>query len=133
MRQAGLIADHFDHIRVLKIRQRINGMRGRADAGLRRVHQKLGDGTDQFRWHQRLVTLNVDHNVLVLQAQQVAGLGQPVAATGVVGAGQHCRHAVVLTGLHDQRAVRGHHHPSRASAGDAFCYTHHHWFAGNIG
>ena len=90
--------------------QRVDGVRGGAHAGVGRICQQLGHGVGQGGVHQRLIALHVDHNRVVRQAQNVAGLGQAVAAAGVVGAGQHRFNAVRLAGSNDLGAVACHYH-----------------------
>ena len=53
-----------------------------------RSREQRGAGVDQRRLDQRLVALHVDHQRVAVQAEQRAGLGQAVAAGGVVGARQ---------------------------------------------
>jgi O-acetyl-ADP-ribose deacetylase (regulator of RNase III) len=53
------------------------------------------------RVDQRFVALHVDDAFVVGQAQQLAGLGQPVAAAGVVAARQHGGHTMGGAGGQD--------------------------------
>jgi hypothetical protein len=85
------------------------------------------------RVDQRLVALHVDHDVVAVQAQRGAGLGQAVAAAGVVFARQHRLHAVFGAGLQDGGAVTGHHDAGGAALRSLARHAHHHGQAGNVG
>ena len=57
---------------------------------------------------ERLVALDVDHEVFRGQVQQVCRLGQAVAARGMVGPGHHRLPAETLHAVPDARLVGGH-------------------------
>ena len=76
-----------------------------ATTGRPSVSQQVGALADQRRVDQRLVALHVDDDVVAVQAQQRAGLGQAIAAAGVVDAREHGLDAVLRAGV-DARARR---------------------------
>ena len=135
-RVALLVHDHLDDIRIAKFLQRRNRMCCRAHAGVCPLVQQIGHGMHQQGIDHRLITLHVDDHMAVIEAQQVASLGQAVAARGMVGTGQYRLDAVGGTGVDDRVVVGGHHHAYRTRSGrrgDALCHAHHHGYAGNGG
>ena len=83
------IKHHFDHIGICKVLHRVNRMGQGAHAAIGAIGQQLRHRINGGRIDQRLIALHVDHDVLVLQAQRIAGFCQTVAAGGVIAAGQN--------------------------------------------
>src|SRR5256885_13094027 len=73
----------------------------------RRRHTRLqGDWSSDVCSSDLFVALDVDDDVVAIQAQQFAGLGQAVAAAGVVAAGEHGRNAMRGAGGDDAFVIR---------------------------
>ena len=86
-------------------------MRGRAHHGVwARLGQGLGHGVDQRGRDEGLIALHVDDQRLVGQLQGLHGLGQAVAATGMVAAGGQAVDAVRGAGLSDAGVIGGDDH-----------------------
>lgn len=82
---------------------------------------------------QGFVTLHIDDQGLIVQAQEVAGFGQTVAARDVVHAGEDGLNAVRLAGLHDALIVGRHHTALCGAALRLLGHAHHHRCATNVG
>jgi hypothetical protein len=81
-------------------RRRRDGVRGRAHHAVGALGQQRGARPHQGRVDQRLVALHVDDDASSPSSpSSVAGLGQAVAAAGMVAARQHGAHAVRRAGL----------------------------------
>ena len=65
-------------------------------------------------------------------AELGAGFGQPVAAAGVVGAGQQCLDAVRAAGLENALVVGGDQHARARRLHRTLGHPHHHRYAGDI-
>jgi hypothetical protein len=59
-----------------------------------------------FWRYQRLITLDIDNDLLVVEFQDLAGLGQTVAATDVVWARHDGFYAMGLAGQHHAFIIR---------------------------
>ena len=74
--------------------------------------QQLCNGNDQRGLDQRLVALYIDHNGVVRQFQQVAGLRKPVAATGMSNVCKDKLDTVRVACIANINMVRRNHHPN---------------------
>ncbi len=101
-------------------------MRGRAHAGIGVGRQQRSHFVNQRRVDQGFVALHVDDDVVTLQAQLGAGLGEAVAAAGVVFVRQQGLHAMLLAGLQDEFVVCRHDHALGLALLCALCHAHHH-------
>jgi hypothetical protein len=90
-------------------------------------------GIDQFGVDQRLVALHVDDDLVAIEAQLLAGFGQPVGAAGMVLAGQDGFDAVRLAGRNDRCIVSGDDHARCARRAGALGHAHHHRHARDVG
>jgi hypothetical protein len=86
------------------------GRHGAARAFLERLYETI----DHDRLDQRLISLDVDDDIVGRKPDEPPGFGQAVRAAGVAGAGHHGFAAEGLYGLQDARVVRRHQHPVQA-------------------
>ena len=135
-RQLLCIAHDLDDVGVVPIVPRAQRMGCRGHGGRGCVGQLLGNGSRQGRVDQRFVALYIDDNGLIRQLQQGAGLRQPIAAAGMLGAGEDGFHAKICAGMHDARVVCRHHNTcgGMGTVGllHALRHAHHHGNAGNV-
>jgi hypothetical protein len=61
---------------------------------------------DGFWRYQRLITLYIDNDLSVVEFQDLAGLGQTVAATDMLRARHDGIYAMGLAGLHNAFIIR---------------------------
>ena len=97
------------------------------------VLQQGGHGVDECGVYQRFVALHVDNDIVTLQPQLCAGLGQPVTAAGVVGAGHDGIHPMGCAGLQNAGVVCSHHHADGGALCSTLGHAHHHGQARNVG
>jgi hypothetical protein len=88
---------------------------------------------DQLRGNERLVALDVDHDIFVLEAQQRRGFGDAIGAGSVVGARHQRRVAVRAHRRADALVVGRHVHRGRAALRRLLAHAHHHRPAGEVG
>ena len=108
-------------------------MGGGADGAIGVGVEQGGAGVDQQRIDQRLVALHIDHHVVAAQAELDAGLGESVAAAGVVDAGQQRTHAMQLAGRDDACMVGGDDHLLCLRLCGTLRYPHHHRQPADVG
>ena len=99
------VQHHLDHVRVGEMGRILQRVGGRADDAVGAFGELVRASVDQGGVDQGLVALHVDDGVLAVQPQQRAGLGEAVAAGGVVRARHHATHAVGFAGLPDAGVV----------------------------
>jgi glycerol-3-phosphate responsive antiterminator len=86
----------------------------------------MGYRIDVERVYQRLVTLDVHHDLVVGQRQAFSRFSQTVAPTGVISTGHHSFHAVIRASLHDFFTIGRDHHLPRLRELSALRNPHHH-------
>ena len=107
-------------------------MRRSAHHAVGSFEQELGATRQQGRIDQGLVALHIDDDLVVGQAQDLAGLGQAVAAAGVVAACQHGAHAMRGAGLHHALVVACHDDRSGSGLGRLLGHANDHRFARQV-
>ena len=127
------VGDDLDHIRVGEMGRIFDGVGRCADHAVGALRQLQGAGVDELRVDQGLIALHVHHGVVAVQAEQLAGLGQAIAAGGVVGTGHDASDAVGLTGGVDAVVVGGDHDLAGLALRGALGHADHHGQAGDVG
>ena len=130
------VEHHLDHIGIGIVGELVDRMRGGTHAGARGLRQQLRNGEHQFGVNEGFIALHVDDDIVVIQAEQMAGFSQSVAAGGMVGAGQDGGHTVLVAGVNNGRTVAGHHHTNghalQRQVADLLGHAHHHRHPGYV-
>jgi hypothetical protein len=122
----GGVEHHLDDIRVVPLGGMIDRMGDGAHRAVGMRVQQRRTARDQRGWDQRLIALHVDDDLIPVQTQMRAGLGQTVTAADVVASCHQGLHAVLHAGLDDATVVGGDHDLLRATGLRLVRHAHDH-------
>jgi hypothetical protein len=127
------VAHHLDHIGAEEIFSRDQRMRRSGDRRLRITLQGRGHGFDQRGLEQRLIALDIDHDVGVVPMQARGHFCDPVGTAGMIPARQDGIETVSACRGYNPFVIGGHPDTVTTRASGRRCHTHDHRLPGDVG
>ncbi len=128
-RPAGRIGHDLHRVGIEQLLHREDRGRERADGRLGARLEERGDLRDERRGNERLIALDIDHDVLARPAACAGDLGDAIGAGGVTRGGEHRLGAEGARGADDPLIVGGDQHLARSRTLGTLVHPLHHGLA----